>query len=68
MGVLAPLQPVFQAWPSYWVLDFSQRRTSVLVELLKLQDVKKPIDLWGSNEEHELKIFLKCLPYISQVR
>uniref|UniRef100_A0AAR2KW96 FIIND domain-containing protein n=2 Tax=Pygocentrus nattereri TaxID=42514 RepID=A0AAR2KW96_PYGNA len=74
MGVLAVLQPVFQAWPSYWVVDLAERKTSLffLVELLKfhtkISKMKKPVEIWGSAEEHELRIFLQCLPYVSQVR
>ncbi|XP_035392561.1 uncharacterized protein LOC113568372 isoform X2 [Electrophorus electricus] len=68
MGVLAELQPVFQAWPSYWVLDLSKRNTSYLVELLKLQKVKKIVELWLSKEECEIRVFLQCLPYVSQLR
>ncbi|KAL7880605.1 hypothetical protein SRHO_G00028590 [Serrasalmus rhombeus] len=74
MGVLAVLQPVFQAWPSYWVVDLANRKTSLffLVELLKfhskISKMKKPVEIWGSAEEQELRILLQCLPYVSQVR
>ncbi|KAL0199077.1 hypothetical protein M9458_007617, partial [Cirrhinus mrigala] len=41
---------------------------SVLLEVLKLQTEKKPVDLSGcSEEESEVKSFLQCLPYISQL-
>ncbi|XP_076828431.1 uncharacterized protein LOC143474746 isoform X3 [Brachyhypopomus gauderio] len=68
MGILEKLKPVFQAWPTYWVLDLSQRNTFYLVELLKLQGVKQRVELLLSQEEYELKIFLQCLPYVAQVR
>ncbi|XP_067283551.1 uncharacterized protein [Pseudorasbora parva] len=65
---LPALQSVFQL-PDVWIIDLSQRKTSVLLEVLKLQTVKKPVELRGcSEEESEMKSFLQCLPYISQLR
>ncbi|RXN17239.1 hypothetical protein ROHU_008066 [Labeo rohita] len=65
---LPALQSVFQS-PDIWILDLSQRKSSVLLEVLKLQTQKKPVDLRGcSEEESEVKSFLQCLPYISQLR
>ncbi|XP_009297532.1 uncharacterized protein si:ch211-108d22.2 isoform X12 [Danio rerio] len=62
------LQSVFQI-PDVWIIDLSQRKTSVLLEVLKLQAEKKPVELRGcSKEESEVKSFLQCLPYISQLR
>ncbi|ROI65362.1 LINE-1 retrotransposable element ORF1 protein [Anabarilius grahami] len=64
---LPALQSVFQS-PDVWIIDLSQRKTSVLLEVLKLQTEKKPVDLRGcSEEESEVKSFLQCLPYISQL-
>ncbi|XP_050959690.1 uncharacterized protein LOC127161044 isoform X9 [Labeo rohita] len=65
---LPALQSVFQS-PDVWIIDLSQRKSSVLLEVLKLQTQKKPVDLRGcSEEESEVKSFLQCLPYISQLR
>ncbi|XP_050956914.1 uncharacterized protein LOC127157696 [Labeo rohita] len=65
---LPALQSVFQS-PDEWIIDLSQRKSSVLLEVLKLQTQKKPVDLSGcSEEESEVKSFLQCLPYISQLR
>ncbi|XP_048032060.1 uncharacterized protein LOC125258877 [Megalobrama amblycephala] len=65
---LPALQSVFQS-PDVWIIDLSQRKSSVLLEVLKLQTVKKPVDLRGcSEEESEMMSFLQCLPYISQLR
>ncbi|XP_056089434.1 nucleotide-binding oligomerization domain-containing protein 2-like isoform X2 [Rhinichthys klamathensis goyatoka] len=65
---LPALQSVFQS-PDVWIIDLSQRKTSVLLEVLKLQTEKKPVKLSGcSEEESEMKSFLQCLSYISQLR
>ncbi|XP_073707113.1 uncharacterized protein [Garra rufa] len=65
---LPALQSVFQS-PDKWIIDLSQRKSSVLLEVLKLQTQKKPVELRGcSEEESEVKSFLQCLPYISQLR
>ncbi|XDV11823.1 hypothetical protein PO909_000636 [Leuciscus waleckii] len=65
---LPALQSVFQL-PDVWIIDLSERKTSVLLEVLKLQTEKKPVELRGwSEEESEEKSFLQCLSYISQLR
>ncbi|XP_067227866.1 uncharacterized protein [Chanodichthys erythropterus] len=65
---LPALQSVFQS-PDVWIIDLSQRKTSIFLEVLKLQTEKKPVELRGcSEEESEVKSFLQCLPYISQLR
>ncbi|KAK2917090.1 hypothetical protein Q8A67_001464 [Cirrhinus molitorella] len=65
---LPALQSVFQS-PDEWIIDLSQRKSSVLLEVLQLQTEKKPVELRGlSEEESEMKSFLQCLPYISQLR
>ncbi|XP_038843491.1 uncharacterized protein LOC120042761 isoform X2 [Salvelinus namaycush] len=51
-----------------WYLDLSERKASLLLEVLKLQPEKKPVELKGwSNEESEVRSFLQCLSYISQL-
>ncbi|XP_042575294.1 uncharacterized protein LOC109097822 isoform X3 [Cyprinus carpio] len=65
---LPALQSVFQS-PDEWIIDLSQRKSSVLLEVLKLQTEKKPVNLRRcSEEESEVMSFLQCLPYISQLR
>ncbi|XP_036845311.1 uncharacterized protein LOC110510945 [Oncorhynchus mykiss] len=66
--VLPALQPVYQSAPAVWSIDLSERKTSRLLEVLKLQPEKKPVELkdW-SDEESEVRSFLQCLPYISQL-
>ncbi len=65
---LPALQSVFQS-PDVWIINLSERKISVLLEVLKLQTKKKPVDLRRcSEEEREVMSFLQCLPYISQLR
>ncbi len=65
---LPALQSVFQS-PDVWIINLSERKISVLLEVLKLQTEKKPVYLIiCSEEEREVMSFLRCLPYISQLR
>ncbi|XP_076870960.1 uncharacterized protein LOC143521674 isoform X3 [Brachyhypopomus gauderio] len=67
-SVLPTLQPIYQSAPAVWNIDLSKRKTSLFLEVLKLQRVKKPVELWDwSDEESEVRSFLQCLPYISQL-
>ncbi|XP_051534586.1 uncharacterized protein si:ch211-281l24.3 isoform X29 [Myxocyprinus asiaticus] len=68
-SVLAALQPIYQSAPAVWIINLSERKSSILLEVLKLQTEKKPVELidW-SDEESEVRGFLQCLPYISQLR
>ncbi len=68
-SVLPALQPIYQSAPAVWRIKLSERKSSILLELLKLQTEKKPVELrdW-TDEESEVKGFLQCLPYISQLR
>ncbi|XP_051798504.1 uncharacterized protein LOC127531951 isoform X1 [Acanthochromis polyacanthus] len=69
LRVLPSLQSVFQSAPAVWSIKLSERKTSILLEVLKLQSEKKPVELTGwSHEESEVRSFLQCLPYISQLR
>ncbi|XP_051798158.1 uncharacterized protein LOC127531895 [Acanthochromis polyacanthus] len=69
LRVLPSLQSVFQSAPADWSINLSERKTSVLLEVLKLQSEKKEVRLTGwSHEESEVRSFLQCLPYISQLR
>ncbi|XP_048834968.1 uncharacterized protein LOC125709938 isoform X1 [Brienomyrus brachyistius] len=66
--VLLALQPVYQSAPAVWVIDLSERKASILPEVLEFQRVKKPVKLVGwLDEETEIRSFLQCLPYISQL-
>ncbi|XP_058261027.1 uncharacterized protein LOC131362774 isoform X1 [Hemibagrus wyckioides] len=68
-SVLPALLPVYRSLPAVWSIKLSERKVSLLLEVLKLQTQKKPVELidW-SDEESEVKSFLQCLPYISQLR
>ncbi|XP_051798184.1 protein NLRC5-like isoform X5 [Acanthochromis polyacanthus] len=69
LRVLPSLQSVFQSAPAVWSINLSERKTSILLEVLKLQSEKKPVELTGwSHEESEVRSFLQCLPYISQLK
>ncbi|XP_051283565.1 uncharacterized protein LOC127378595 isoform X1 [Dicentrarchus labrax] len=68
LRVLPSLQSVFQSAPAVWFINLSERKTSILLEVLKLQSEKKQVKLTGcSHEESEVRSFLQCLPYISQL-
>ncbi|XP_057202388.1 uncharacterized protein LOC130561820 isoform X2 [Triplophysa rosa] len=68
-SLLPALQSVYQTAPDVWIIDLSKRKTSILLEVLKLQTEKKPVELRGwTDEESEVMSFLQCLPYISQLR
>ncbi|XP_064859303.1 uncharacterized protein LOC135561533 [Oncorhynchus nerka] len=68
-SVLPALQTVYQSAPAVWSIDLSERKASLLLEVLKLQPEKKPVELKGcSDEESEVRSFLQCLSYISQLR
>ncbi|XP_067438740.1 uncharacterized protein [Thunnus thynnus] len=65
--VLPALQSVLQS-PTVWFINLSERKASILLEVLKLQSEKKEMKLTGcSDEDCEVRSFLQCLPYISQL-
>ncbi|KAF4080785.1 hypothetical protein AMELA_G00175250 [Ameiurus melas] len=67
--VLPALLPVYQSVPADWSINLSERKVSLLLEVLKLQTEKKPVELRNcSDEESEVRSFLQCLPYISHLR
>ncbi|XP_025759014.1 nucleotide-binding oligomerization domain-containing protein 1 isoform X2 [Oreochromis niloticus] len=69
LGEFQGLRPDFQSTPAVWFINLSERKTSILLEVLKLQPEKKQVELTGcSHEESEVRSFLQCLPYISQLR
>nr|XP_055053237.1 uncharacterized protein LOC129438513 isoform X1 [Misgurnus anguillicaudatus] len=68
-SVLPALQSIYQSTPEVWAINLSERKTSILLEVLKLQTEKKPVELidW-TDDESEVRGFIQCLPYISQLR
>ncbi|XP_073719486.1 uncharacterized protein [Misgurnus anguillicaudatus] len=68
-SVLPALQSIYQSSPEVWIINLSERKTSILLEVLKLQTEKKPVELidW-TEDESEVRGFIQCLPYISQLR
>ncbi|KAA0701774.1 hypothetical protein E1301_Tti016389 [Triplophysa tibetana] len=69
-SVLPALQSIYhQSSPEVWTIKLSKRKSSILLEVLKLQTEKKPVELraW-THEESEVRGFLQCLPYISELR
>ncbi|MEQ2212316.1 hypothetical protein XENOCAPTIV_029183 [Xenoophorus captivus] len=69
LSLLPSLQSVFQSAPAVWTIKLSERKTSIRLEVLKLQSEKKPVKLMVcSPEESEVRSFLQFLPYISELR
>eukprot|EP00064_Thunnus_orientalis_P026269 superscaffoldBa00016087_g26766 len=67
-SVIPTLQRLYQS-PTVWSINLSERKASILLEVLKLQSERKEVKLTGcSDEESEMRSFLQCLPYISQLR
>ncbi|KAJ4949425.1 hypothetical protein JOQ06_020940, partial [Pogonophryne albipinna] len=59
---------VLQSAPAVWTIDLSERKTSILLEVLRLQPEKKQVELTGcSDGESEVRTLLQCLPHISQL-
>ncbi|KAK3507666.1 hypothetical protein QTP70_032600 [Hemibagrus guttatus] len=68
-SVFPTLQSVYTSLPKIWSINLSDKKASLFLEVLKLQQVKKAVELTGwSEDESEMKILLHCLPYISQLR
>nr|XP_055037922.1 uncharacterized protein LOC129425882 [Misgurnus anguillicaudatus] len=68
-SLLPALQSVYQSAPDVWIINLSERKTSILLEVLKLQTEKKPVELRDcTDEESQVMSLLHCLPYISQLR
>nr|XP_055053263.1 uncharacterized protein LOC129438526 [Misgurnus anguillicaudatus] len=67
-NVLPALQSIYQSSPAVWTINISERKTSILLEVLKLQTEKKPVELidW-TDDESEVTGFIQCLPYISEL-
>uniref|UniRef100_A0A671Z0Y8 CARD domain-containing protein n=1 Tax=Sparus aurata TaxID=8175 RepID=A0A671Z0Y8_SPAAU len=69
LSVIPKLVTLFQSAPAVWSINLSERKSSILLEVLKLTSGKKQVKLTGcSHEESEVRSFLQCLPHISQLR
>ena len=67
--VIPALQPLYQSLPAVWSMCLSDKKTSTLLEVLKLQQEKRPLRLLDvTDEEAEVAIFVQCLPHISKLR
>lgn len=67
--VLPAFKALLQSVPSRWVIFFPWVNASVFLEVMKLLSEKKPVKLLGfPEEEFQVKSFLQCVPYISQLR
>lgn len=67
--VLPALQSVYKSVPEVWTINLSDKKASLFLEMLKLQNVKKAVELTGwSNEKRKARSFFQCLPHISQLR
>ncbi|XP_054878798.1 uncharacterized protein LOC129353475 [Poeciliopsis prolifica] len=68
LSLLPALQSVFQSAPKVWIIKLSERKTSILLEVMKLQPEKKSVELTDcSHGESEVRSFLQFLPFISQL-
>lgn len=69
LSVIPMLKPLFQSAPAVWSINLSEGKSSILLEVLKLQSEKKEVKLIScSHEKSEVRSFLDCLLYISQLR
>lgn len=68
-SVLQFLPKFYQLFPSTWFMNLLETKASDLLELLKLQTVKKPLKLQSlTDDENEIRSLLQCLPFISELR
>ncbi|XP_058882777.1 uncharacterized protein si:ch211-108d22.2 isoform X3 [Acipenser ruthenus] len=67
--VLQTLLPVYQSYPKTWIMNLTKRKASLFLEIFTFYKVKRPVKLWNwTTEESELRRFLECLQYISELR
>lgn len=60
---------VFNLLSPVWSIDLSKRKASIFLEVLRCQTTKKCVKLRDcTDEESEVRSFLQCLQYISQLR
>ncbi|XP_062865177.1 uncharacterized protein si:ch211-281l24.3 [Trichomycterus rosablanca] len=68
-NVLPALLEIFQSVMEVWTTDLLEKKALLFLEVLKLQTVKKHLDLTGwSNAKRKVRSFLQCLPFISHLR
>ncbi|XP_077084290.1 uncharacterized protein LOC143737167 [Siphateles boraxobius] len=69
MDVLPVLQPVFYALPPSWVVQPSNSSVSLLFKTMEALNLKKPAELDSVTYSlSELKLFLQCTPYVTEMR
>lgn len=69
MDVLPVLQPVFYALPPTWVVQPSNSSMSLLIQTMEALNLKKPSELDNVTYAlSELKLFLQCTPYVTEMR
>lgn len=69
MDVLPVLQPVFYALPTTWVVQPSNPSMSLLFQTMEALNLKKPAELDNVTYTlSELKLFLQCMPYVTEMR
>lgn len=66
--VLPTLLPVFRSTPAVWHVSLGDGNIATLLEVLKLTEVKKPLELRWSDDVTELRSLFLILPFISQLR
>ena len=66
---LSFVEKIFQTTPTIWKVDLSDENTSALLQVLKLQTVKRPVELRGwPEDENKLRDFLLFLPNVPKLR
>lgn len=68
-SVLPALRSVYESLPEVWTISLMDKKALPFLEMLKLQTVKKVVELTSwSNEKRKVRSFIQCLPHISQLR
>lgn len=68
-SILPTLRSVYEALPVVWPVNLLDKKASLVLDVLKLQTVKKAVQLTGwTNNTRRVRNFVQCLPHISQLR
>lgn len=68
-SVIPALRSVYESLPDVWTINLTDTKALHFLEMLKLQTVKKVVELTGwSNEKRKVRTFFQCLPHVSQLR
>lgn len=68
-SVLPFLKTLYESVPTVWTVNLCDEKIVLLLRILKLQTVKKPVELSGwSGKREELTGLLDCIPYVSKLR